>query len=93
MVDDHLVVQEETSTVRSFLAPVYLSCTLLKNHQLVKDVVSLIEEMSIESKTSIGPSRSRDNSQLHVVELSTPNLFDSSISEMFKVDPASYRPK
>jgi hypothetical protein len=90
-LDDNLVVQEETSIVRSYLAPVYVSCTFLKGHQLVKDVISLIEELSIESKTSVGPSRSRDNSKLNVVELPTKDLFKTKLSETFTIDPSSYR--
>ena len=91
MMDNCMVVQEERKNIRSFLAPVYISCTMLKDHQLVTDVVSLIEELSIESKISIGPSRSRDNSQMNVVELETPDLFKTPICSMFSVDPASYR--
>jgi hypothetical protein len=92
-IDDNLTIVEEEKGVRSFLAPMYISCTFLKNHQLVKDVISLVEEFSLESKTSIGPSRMRDNSDMEVVDLEPKNLFDTKLSKMFDIDPSSYRRK
>lgn len=91
MINDGLIVHEECQIVRSFLAPVYMSCTFLQGHQLVTDVVSLIEEMRIESKTSVGPSRSRDNSKLNVMELPTKDLFNTVLADTFSVDPSSSR--
>jgi hypothetical protein len=69
----------------------YTSCTFLKGHQLVKDVVALIGELSMESKTSVGPTRNRDNSKLNVVELPTNDLFKTYLSDTFSIDSASYR--
>ena len=73
------------------IAPIYLSCTHLKNYQLVPDVIALTEEMGIESKTAAGPGRTRDNSKLSVVELTTQNLTKTSLSQTFAIDPASSR--
>jgi hypothetical protein len=91
-IDDKLVIHEEQgNTVRSYLSPMYTSCTFLKGHQLVKDVVALIGELSMESKTSVGPTRNRDNSKLNVVELPTNDLFKTYLSDTFSIDSASYR--
>lgn len=91
MIDDSMVVNEETKQLRSFIAPVYFSCTFLKNHQLVPDVTSLIEEVTLDTKISVGPSRSRDDSDLTVVELPSRDPFKTRLSETFSIDPASYR--
>lgn len=91
MIDDSLVVESDQKMVRSFLAPLFFSCTFLKDHQLVKDVVALIEEFSIENKTSVGLGRTRDNSQMTVIELPTRDLFNSRLTTTFAVDPSSYR--
>ena len=91
MMDTNLVVQDEPPNVRSFLAPTYVSCTFMQGHQLVKDVVTLIEEMSIESRTSVGPSKARDNSGLKVLELRRTDLLSTDLSKTFAIDPSSHR--
>ena len=103
-LDVHNATQEENSSSPARLrkieldpehhlviAPIYVSCTHLRNHQLVPDVIALTEEMGIESKTAAGPGRTRDNSELKVVELETPDLTHTSLSRMFAIDPASSR--
>ena len=90
-IDNSLVVQQETNIVRSFMAPTFLSCTFLKDHQLVPDVMALIEEMSIESKTAVGPGRTRDNNHVNIVNLSTTDLTKTGLSKTFVIDPSSFR--
>jgi hypothetical protein len=75
----------------TILGPMYVTCTCLSNYQLVPDVLALIEEMGIESKTAAGPGRTRDNSKLSVVELTTQDLRKTRLSETFSIDPASSR--
>jgi hypothetical protein len=91
MSDSGMWINEEELSIRSFIAPVYTSCTFLKDHQIVKDVAKLIDEYKLESKTSVGPTRVRDNSKLEVTEISQPDLSNGSISKVFNIDSASYR--
>ena len=91
MIDDQLVAKEESSLIRSFVAPIYISCTTLKDHQLVPDVNALIQEMTAENKANLGPSKSRDNTTLNILSLPAQNPCDSSIASIFQRDSASYR--
>lgn len=90
IMDDQLVVQKECSYIRSLKAPVYLSCTLFHNHQLVPDTVAYIYETTIDRKNAMGPSRTRDNSDLKVVELPPKSLKKTKLSDMFAVEASSF---
>ncbi len=91
-IDDQLAIQMQDTLVRGVLAPVYVSCTLFQEHQLVPDTVALLEELQMETRTTIGPSRNRDNSELSVVALKPEKLTQSAIGQVFQFDTASFRP-
>jgi hypothetical protein len=90
VIDDNLLIRKEEPYIRSFHAPIYISCTLFKDHQFVPDTVSFIDEMMVERKNAIGPSRIRDNSDLQVLELEPKQLTHTKLSEMFNFEPSSF---
>lgn len=90
LIDDGIVIQEEEPYIRCFHAPIYMSCTLFKDHQLVPDTVAFIDEMMVERKNAIGPSRIRDNSDLKVLELEPKQLTQTKLSNMFNFEPSSF---
>jgi hypothetical protein len=91
IIDDQIVVQEELPFTRSLHAPIFLTFTLFKDHQLVPDVVAYIDEMLTEKKNTIGPARNRDNSDLKILELEPKKLTQSKLAEMFQFEPASFQ--
>ncbi len=90
-IDESVVFQTHPQHIRAFPGPVYVSCTLLKDHQLVPDVISYLEELNIDPKCSnIGPARDRDDSTIQVKTLSPKSLRDSQLSKVFPMDPRSF---
>lgn len=87
---DSLVIQNHESHIRGIFAPVYLSCTLFKDHQLVPDTVAMIDTMEIPDKKTIGPSRTRNNADLKVLELQTKKLMNTNLSQIFEFETASF---
>ena len=89
--EKYLITVSRQENIRSFFGVMVVSCTLFKNHQLVKDVVAFNDELNMERKSTIGPSRSRDNSNLDIVELSSKPLDQTKISQVFAMDPNSFQ--
>jgi len=90
VIDDQLVLQSHPSYIRGCFGPVFISCTLFKDHQLVPDTIAFLDEMQIQTKNTIGPSRNRDNSDLKVIELPPKKLVDSKLGEIFSFEPSSF---
>jgi len=91
VIDDKLIIQREEPHIRSCHAAIFISCTLFKNHQLVPDTVAFIDEMQVERKNAMGPSRIRDNSDLKVMEMPPKRLQTTKLSDMFTVEPSSFQ--
>lgn len=89
-IDDKLIIQQHPSYIRGCFGPVFISSTLFQNHQLVPDTVAFLDEMTIVTKNTIGPSRNRDNSDLKVVELAPKKLIDTKLAEVFSFEPTSF---
>lgn len=89
-IDNGMVVQEEEKNVRSFHAPVFVSCSLTKGHQLVPDAVGYIDEIQVESKRALGRSRARDNTGLVVKDLTSKKLDNTKLTQMFNIDSSSF---
>jgi hypothetical protein len=83
-------IEEDSLQVRSFLAPKYYSVTMFENHQLVQVAKDIIDAMALESKSSIGPQRSREQSTMNVVTMPINNGL-SNLASTFVLDPASTR--
>lgn len=91
IIDNQIVISEEKNGFKMFLAPVYLSCTLFKDHQLVEEAVSLIDELNQEKKESIGPNREHDvSSKSQIITLEKTPLRKGLPSQIFKIDEASF---
>lgn len=91
-IDEGFLMDKQDPLVRGLMAPVFVSCTLFKDHRLVPETIGLLAELSRESTTTIGPSRNRDDSGLEVVALKPESLTGANIAQVFQFDPASFRP-
>jgi hypothetical protein len=87
---DEIRIEIDSREVRSFLAPKYYSITMFKNHQLVDESKKIIELLTAETKSSIGPQRSREQNDMTVVVMPSSNNL-SNISSVFALDPMSNR--
>ena len=85
-----ILTDDRVSVGQQRFSSVYLSCSLIKDHQLVPDTVAFIDELQIEKKHTIGPSRNRNNADLKVVELRPRKLTETKLNETFEADPDSF---
>ncbi len=83
-------IESDSREVRAFLAPKYYSITMFKNHQLVDESKKIIEFLTMETKSSIGPQRSREQDDMTIVVMPTSNNL-SNISSVFTLDPLANR--
>jgi hypothetical protein len=83
-------IECDSLEVRSYLAPKYYSITMFENHQLVDESKKVIELLTVETKSSIGPQRSREQNDMTVVVMPSSNNL-SNISSIFALDPMSNR--
>ncbi len=58
-MDDHVVIQEESKTVRSFLCPVYLSLAHLIDHRLPPSSIATCDQMMDSGENGNAPRRKR----------------------------------
>ena len=90
-IDQKLIINQEEPYIRSFMAPLFVSCTLFKNHQLVNEAVAYIDQANDANHTTpLGPTRVRDDSELTIIPLEPKKLANSLISQVFQVDPNSF---
>jgi hypothetical protein len=88
-VDDKLVLVCETPHVRSFMSPVYVSCSPLQDHQLVPNSIATIQEMIMDDKTTIAVPRKSDCADMtDENELAAPDPFNTKMSHIFELDPS-----
>ena len=90
VIDKGQVIQQEEPLIQSFFAPIYISSTMQSGHQLLDDIVTYIDEMRIQKKSSLGPSRTRDDADHHVVALQTKALTDTPLAQVFNTEPSSF---
>ena len=81
----------ETPKVRALLAPVYITSTLFKNHQLVPDVIKLISDMEAEEREALGPNGTEDSLQDNIIALEARKIIHSEPSKVFSLDPSTFR--
>jgi hypothetical protein len=89
---NEVTIEPDSREVRSFLAPKYYSITMFKNHQLVDDSKKVIDFLTTETKSSIGPQRAREQNDMTVVVMPTSNNL-STIPLVFNLNPVSNREK
>jgi hypothetical protein len=92
-VDDGLVMAQERPDVRAFISPVHLSCTPLKNHRLMPNSLAMIEDMLVNDKAVIGPPRERSDepASMETCDMPQQDPFKTHLSQVFTIDPSSYR--
>lgn len=91
-IDASIVIEvHQTPMVHAFLAPVYYSCSEFKNHQLSKAAQDVVEALTQEPKTSIGPERIRETTGMNAVVVMPAARDISNLYSTFKLDPLSHR--
>ena len=86
---------EKSDCVRSFIAPVYVSASLLdpEHHVLLQESSAEIEGMHLESETPLQVYAGNYDhpANVHIVNVPVRNSASSKIANVFAVDTASSR--
>jgi hypothetical protein len=91
VIDNNLVVHQEEEGFRMCFSPLFVSCTLFKNHQIPDDIVSFIDEMNQEKKETIGPNKEHlEIDKMNIIPIKKIPLREAYPSTIFQIDPNSF---
>jgi hypothetical protein len=87
-IDEKVLLVCEQPHVRSFMSPVYLSCSALLDHQLLPSALAIIKEMNVEDRATIAlPKQGTCVERATKQELAAPNPLHTQLSQIFTLNP------
>lgn len=89
--ENQICEYSENRKIRALLAPVYVTSTLFKNHQLVPDVVKLMIDLESEQREALGPNGTEHTTNENMVPIEARNILESAPSSVFSLDPSTFR--
>jgi hypothetical protein len=89
LTDRHVAIELEPPNVQSFVGPIFLSYSVLSDHQMVASSLQALEKLASQSAVDITQTPPV-NLQSRVVTLPPHNLFQTPLN-MFDADSGSFQ--
>jgi len=89
-IDSFQVMEEEPKHIRSFICPMYLSTSIMDGFQPITEVLRLMDELHIEKKTVMGPSKTRDNEALNIVTIDPKQIDKTPVAQSYSLERSSF---
>lgn len=89
-IDSLHTMEEEPQHIRAFICPLYLSSSIMEGFQPLTEAQRLMDELHIERKTVMGPSKTRDNEALNIVTLDTKYIDQTPVADSYPLEKSSF---
>ncbi len=89
-MDNGVVLEKEEPHVHPFIAPILLSASVQKDHQLLPGVIEYIDEIRAAKKAAIGPTKMSGEPEHEIIPLQPKLLTQTKLSSIFTPEPASF---